>query len=75
VTVHVVLDPHDGELDVPLVIARQIVLDGPLLDLFDLAIWTTVAVLPVTIPLPEKSLVFGGCGASIPAGRVPPWSA
>jgi hypothetical protein len=43
---------------VSLIVARKVVVDGPLLDLFDLAIGATVAVLPVTIPLLEKPLLI-----------------
>ena len=39
----VVLNTHVGELHMPLVVARQAVVDGPLLDLFDFAIGATIA--------------------------------
>jgi hypothetical protein len=55
----VVLNAHIRELYVPLVVAGQVVVDGPLLDLFDLTIGAAVPVFPVTIPLLQKPLVLG----------------
>jgi hypothetical protein len=43
----------------PLIVARQVVLQGPRSDLFKLAIWSPVTVAPVTIPLLEKLLILG----------------
>src|SRR2546428_12934096 len=55
-TVHVVLDPDIWELHMPLVVAREVVLQRPGADLFKLAIWSAVTVAPVPIRLSEELL-------------------
>jgi hypothetical protein len=57
--VDVVLDPDVWELHVPLVIARQVVLDGPRSNLLDLAIGASIAVVAIAIPLLEELLILG----------------
>ena len=58
-TVDVVLDPDVWQLHMPLVVARQVVLQGPGSDLFKLAIWAAVTVALIAIPLLEKLLILG----------------
>jgi hypothetical protein len=58
-TVDVVLNPDVWELHMSLVVARQVVLQGPGSDLFRLAIRPAVTVAPVAIPLLEKLLILG----------------
>jgi hypothetical protein len=58
-TVDVVLNPDVWELHMSLVVARQVVLQGPGSDLFKLAIRPAVTVAPVAIPLLEKLLILG----------------
>ena len=56
--VDVVLDPHVGELDVPLVVTRQVVLPRPGLDLQRVAVGPAIAVVAVAVPLLQELLVL-----------------
>ena len=57
--VDVVLDPDVGELHVPLVVTRQVVLARPALDLQRVAVGPAVAVVAVAVPLLQELLVLG----------------
>jgi hypothetical protein len=57
--VDVVLDANVRELEVPLVVTRQVVLSCPALDLQRVAVGPAIAVAPVAIPLLKKLLILG----------------
>jgi hypothetical protein len=57
--VDVVLHADVWELDVPLVVTRQVVLACPVLDLQRIAVGPAVAVVAVAVPLLQKLLVLG----------------
>jgi hypothetical protein len=57
-TVDVVLNALVWELDVALVVARQVVLPRPGPDLVDVPIGPSVAILPVAIPFLQELLIL-----------------
>ena len=57
-TIDVVLDPHVRELDVALVVARQVVLPRPILDLQRIAVRPAIAVVTIAIALLQELLVL-----------------
>jgi len=56
--IHVVFNASIGELNVALLVARQIVLPRPASDLVDVAIGSSVAILVVAIPFLQELLVL-----------------
>ena len=56
--IDVVLDPDVWELDMPLVVARQVVLPRPVLDLQRIAVRPAVAVVAVSIALLQELLIL-----------------
>ena len=57
--VDVVLDAHVWELDVALLVARQVVVARSLLDLQRIAVRPTIAVATIAIALLQKLLIVG----------------
>jgi hypothetical protein len=57
-TVDVVFDADIWKLDVALVVARQVVLPRPFLDLQRIAVRPTVTVVAITIPFLQELLIF-----------------
>ena len=57
-TVDVVLNAHVWELDVALVVARQVMLPGPVLDLQRVAVRPAIAVVTIAIALLQEFLVL-----------------
>jgi hypothetical protein len=56
--IHVVFNASIGELNVALLVARQIVLTRPAPDLFDVTIGPSIAILVVAIPFLQELLVL-----------------
>jgi hypothetical protein len=56
--VDVVLDAHVRELDVALVVTRQVVLSCPVLDLQRIAVRPAIAVVTIAIPFLQELLIL-----------------
>jgi len=56
--IDVVLDAHVWELDVPLVVARQVVLPGPVLNLQRVTVGSAIAVVTIAIALLQELLIL-----------------
>jgi hypothetical protein len=57
-SIDVVLDAHVGKLDVSLVVARQVVLSRPVLDLERIAVGPAIAVVTIAIPFLQELLIL-----------------
>ena len=57
-SIDVVLNPHVRELHVPLVVARQFVLPGPVLNLQRVTVGSAIAVVTIAIALLQELLIL-----------------